>query len=304
MSSTPEMAEIIDGKAIADSLIDRIGIEVQRLAGNGLVPGLAVVLVGNDPASEVYVSNKGRTAERLGIRSVQHNLPADTSQADLIELVHELNAAPDIHGVLVQMPLPTQIDPRRVIEAIRPEKDVDGLHPVNVGRLASGVIEVAMVPCTPAGAMVLLRHALGDDLSGLEAVVVGRSNLVGRPIAQLLLQAHCTVTIAHSRTRELASVVRRADIVIAAVGRPQMIRGGWIKQGATVIDVGINRVDAPERGEAATRLVGDVAFDEALMVAGHITPVPKGVGPMTIAMLMANTVTAACRLEAREAPQF
>lgn len=297
-------ASIIDGAAIAADLTERIAAAVPKLGGGGLVPGLAVVLVGTDPASEVYVRNKSRTAERLGFRSVQHTLSAETSQADLIELVRELNASPAVHGILVQMPLPRHIDPRRVIEAIRPEKDVDGLHPVNVGRLASGETEDVLVPCTPAGCMLLLKRVLGDDLSGMDAIVVGRSNLVGRPIAQLLLQENCTVTIAHSRTGDLPAVVRRADIVVAAVGRPRMIQGDWIKPGATVIDVGINRIAAPEKGEGATRLVGDVDFDGAVDVAAHITPVPKGVGPMTIAMLMANTVIAACRIEGEDAPEF
>ncbi len=293
---------IIDGSAIAAELTLRIGSAASDLREAGLQPGLAVVLVGSDPGSEVYVRNKSRTAERLGFHSVQHSLPAETSEADLLALVARLNDDPAIHGILVQMPLPAQIDPRAIIDAIRPEKDVDGLNPVNVGRLASGDAAAALIPCTPAGCMILLRHALGDTLSGLEAVVVGRSNLVGRPVAQLLLEANCTVTIAHSRTRDLPSVVRRADIVVAAVGRPRMVRGDWIKPGATVIDVGINRIDAPELGEGKTRLVGDVAFDEALPIAAHITPVPKGVGPMTIAMLMANTLIAACRQSGRQVP--
>ena len=235
---------------------------------------------------------------------MQHTLHAETSQAALLNLVETLNHDAAIHGILVQMPLPAHIDPRIVIEAIQPEKDVDGLHPINVGRLASGEPDTALVPCTPAGSMVLLRRALGDDLTGLQSVVIGRSNLVGRPIAQLLLQADCTVTMTHSRTIDLPSVVRQGDIVIAAVGRPKMIRGDWIKPGATIIDVGINRIDAPERGEGKTRLVGDVAFDEVVEIAGHITPVPKGVGPMTIAMLMANTLIAACRTSGRAEPRF
>lgn len=299
-----DTANIIDGTAIAAGLTERIGASVTQLTTTGLIPGLAVVLVGNDPASEVYVASKGRMAERLGLRSIQHTLPADTPQSELLELVHELNAAPGVHGILVQMPLPAHIDARAVIEAIRPEKDVDGLHPVNAGRLASGEAANALIPCTPAGCMILLRESLGADISGANAVVIGRSNLVGRPIAQLLLNANCTVTIAHSRTRDLPSVVRHADIVVAAVGRPKMVQGDWIGRGATVIDVGINRIPAPEKGEGATRLVGDVDFEEAVLVAAHITPVPKGVGPMTIAMLMANTVTAACRIEGYEAPAF
>jgi methylenetetrahydrofolate dehydrogenase (NADP+)/methenyltetrahydrofolate cyclohydrolase len=301
-ASTDE--RIIDGSAVAADLTERIGLAVSDLRADGLQPGLAVVMVGTDPGSEVYVRNKGRTAERLGFHSVQHTLPVETSEAELLALVETLNADAAIHGVLVQMPLPPQIDPRHVIETIRPEKDVDGLNPVNVGRLASGDSAAALIPCTPAGCMILLRHALGDTLSGREAVVVGRSNLVGKPVAQLLLDANCTVTVAHSRTRDLPEVIRRADIVVAAVGRPRMIHGDWIRQGATVIDVGINRIDAPERGEGKTRIVGDVAFDEALPVAAHITPVPKGVGPMTIAMLMANTVTAACRQTGRAVPAF
>jgi methylenetetrahydrofolate dehydrogenase (NADP+)/methenyltetrahydrofolate cyclohydrolase len=297
-------AKIIDGAAIAAELTGRVGDAAAALTAAGVQPGLAVVLVGSDPASEVYVRNKSRTAERLGFHSVQHTLTAETGEADLRALVEELNADPRIHGILVQMPLPAHIDARRVIETIRPEKDVDGLHPVNIGRLASGDAAEALVPCTPAGCMILIREALGDEIDGLSAVVVGRSNLVGKPIAQLLLGKNCTVTIAHSRTRDLAGVVRGADIVVAAVGRPMMIRGAWIKPGATVIDVGINRVDAPERGEGKTRLVGDVAFDEAAGVAGSITPVPKGVGPMTIAMLMANTVIAAARIAGRPEPKF
>jgi len=304
MNDTPTSAKIIDGAAIAAGLTARIGEAAAALAGDGLKPGLVVVLVGSDPASEVYVRNKSRTAERLGFYSVQHTLPAVTAEADLLALVEALNADPAIHGILVQMPLPKQIDPRRVIEAIRPEKDVDGLHPVNVGRLASGDAGRALIPCTPAGAMILLRHALGDSLEGRNAIVIGRSNLVGKPIAQLLLAENCTVTIAHSRTRDLAAAARNADIVVAAVGRPKMVRGAWIKPGATVIDVGINRIDAPELGEGKTRLVGDVDFDEAAKVAAWITPVPKGVGPMTIAMLMANTVTAACRIAGRPDPAF
>ena len=297
-------AKIIDGAAIAAELTHRVGEAATALTADGVQPGLAVVLVGSDPASEVYVRNKSRTAERLGFHSVQHTLAAETSEADLRALVEDLNADPRIHGILVQMPLPAKIDARRVIETIRPEKDVDGLHPVNIGRLASGDAAAALVPCTPAGCMILIRDALGDEIDGLNAVVVGRSNLVGKPIAQLLLGKNCTVTIAHSRTRDLAGVVRAADIVVAAVGRPMMVRGAWIKPGATVIDVGINRIDAPERGEGKTRLVGDVAFDEAIAVAGSVTPVPKGVGPMTIAMLMANTVIAASRIAGRPEPQF
>jgi len=297
-------ARIIDGTAIAAGITEAVSAASLGLKAGGVVPGLAVVLVGADPASEVYVRNKGRTAAALGFHSVQHNRPATISEAELLALVEDLNRDPAIHGILVQMPLPSHIDSGRVIEAIRPEKDVDGFHPINVGRLATGSRGTALVPCTPAGSMILIRHALGTDIAGLRAVVIGRSNIVGKPVAQLLLQENCTVTIAHSRTRDLPGVVREADIVVAAVGRPRLVRGDWIKPGATVIDVGMNRIPAPERGEGQTRLVGDVAFDEAALVAGWITPVPKGVGPMTIAMLMANTVTAASRLAGLPEPQF
>ncbi|MCW5717101.1 MAG: bifunctional methylenetetrahydrofolate dehydrogenase/methenyltetrahydrofolate cyclohydrolase FolD [Bauldia sp.] len=297
-------AKIIDGSAIAGSITETVHAASDALTAAGIVPGLAVVLVGADPASEVYVRNKGRTAAALGFHSVQLNRPATISETELLALVEELNQDQAIHGILVQMPLPSHIDPSRIIEAIRPDKDVDGFHPVNVGRLATGSRGTALVPCTPAGSMILIRHALGADIAGLRAVVIGRSNIVGKPVAQLLLQENCTVTIAHSRTRDLPGVVREADIVVAAVGRARLVRGDWIKPGATVIDVGMNRIPAPERGEGQTRLVGDVAFDEAALVAGWITPVPKGVGPMTIAMLMANTVTAASRIAGLPEPSF
>ena len=286
-------AEVIDGKAHAASLRTRIGAEVATLkADHGLVPGLAVVLVGDDPASHVYVRNKGKQSVEAGMRSFVHHLDADTSETDLLALVAKLNVDNQVHGILVQLPLPPQIDSARILDAIAPEKDVDGFHVSNAGRLATG--RPAMVPCTPLGCLMLLRDRLGD-LAGLEAVVIGRSAIVGRPMAQLLLDADCTVTMAHSRTRDLAAVVRRADIIVAAVGRPGLVRADWIKPGATVIDVGINRVPAPERGADRTRLVGDVDFDGAARVAGAITPVPGGVGPMTIACLLANTLTAATR---------
>jgi methylenetetrahydrofolate dehydrogenase (NADP+)/methenyltetrahydrofolate cyclohydrolase len=289
-------ARIIDGRAVAAEITARIARETERLkADAGIVPGLAVVLVGSDPASQVYVAGKGRTAVDLGFHSVQHTLRADASEAELLALVERLNADPAIHGILVQLPLPGHLDKNPIIEAIRPEKDIDGLHPVNVGRLASGIPH-AIVPCTPAGCLVLIKRALDRDLAGVNAVVVGRSNLVGKPIAQLLLAENCTVTVAHSRTRDLAAVCRRADILVAAVGRPRMVQGDWIKPGATVIDVGINRIAAPTADDPdKSRLVGDVDFDAAIQVAGGITPVPGGVGPMTIACLLANTVTAACR---------
>jgi len=293
-------ARVIDGKSVAAGVIERVKAARARLADElQITPGLAVVLVGTDPASAVYVKNKSRTAEECGFHSEQHTLTAETPEADLLTLVAKLNADPKIHGILVQLPLPKHIDETKVLLAIDPDKDVDGFHPVNVGRLASGARDRALVPCTPAGSIILAKHALGNDLSGLEAVVVGRSNIVGKPVAQLLLAENCTVTICHSRTRGLAAVCRRGDILVAAVGRPEMVKGDWVKPGATVIDVGINRVPAPEKGEGKSKLVGDVDYAGASKVAGAITPVPGGVGPMTIAMLMANTVTAAARKAGR-----
>ena len=287
-------AQIIDGKAIAQSLRAEIAGRVIALkAQRGITPGLAVVLVGEDPASQVYVRNKHVQTIEAGMASFEHKLPAATTQAELLAIIATLNARRDVHGILVQLPLPKQIDAEAVLRAIDPGKDVDGFHPVNVGRLSIG--EPCLVPCTPAGS-VMLAKAVRPKLAGLEVVVIGRSNIVGKPVAQLLLREDCTVTIAHSRTRDLESVVRRADLLIAAVGRPQMVRGSWIKPGAIVIDVGINRVPA---GEGKTRLVGDVAFDEALTVAGAITPVPGGVGPMTIACLLQNTLDAAERQTAQ-----
>ncbi len=280
----------IDGKAFAADLRVRIAAEVGSLrAQHGIKPGLAVVLVGEDPASQVYVRNKAAQTIEVGMSSFEHKLPVDTSEDDLLALVQRLNADPAVNGILVQLPLPAQIDTARVLSAIDPAKDVDGFHVVNAGRLAVGL--EALVPCTPLGCMMLLKHALGS-LAGLEAVVVGRSNIVGKPIAQLLLQADCTVTLAHSRTKDLPSVCRRADILVAAVGRPEMVRGDWIKPGATVIDVGINRIP---KEDGKTRLVGDVAYAEAQGIARFITPVPGGVGPMTIACLLQNTLTATRR---------
>jgi methylenetetrahydrofolate dehydrogenase (NADP+)/methenyltetrahydrofolate cyclohydrolase len=289
MSTGSPHAQIIDGKAVAASVRADLATGVAALkASHGIVPGLAVVLVGEDPASQIYVRNKRRQTIETGMRSIEHKLSADTSQADLLALVEQLNTDDEIHGILVQLPLPGHIDDKRIIAAITPAKDVDGFHPINVGRLSSG--DNALVPCTPSGSIILLKSVL-PDLSGLNAVIVGRSNIVGKPMAQLLLRENCTVTIAHSRTRDLPQVVRAADIVIAAVGRPEMIKGDWIKPGAIVIDVGINRVPGAEPGK--TRLVGDVAFDEAASVAAAITPVPGGVGPMTIACLLKNTLEAA-----------
>jgi methylenetetrahydrofolate dehydrogenase (NADP+)/methenyltetrahydrofolate cyclohydrolase len=284
-------ARIIDGKAIAADLRAKVAAEVKRLAGaHGLVPGLAVVLVGSDPASEVYVRSKGRETVAAGMRSFDHRLAADTSEAELLTLVQRLNADPTVHGILVQLPLPRHIDAQRVIEAIDPGKDIDGFHPMNAGRLATGL--PALAPCTPVGC-IRLAQSVHASLAGLDAVVIGRSNIVGKPLAQLLLNENATVTIAHSKTRALAEVCRRADLLFAAVGRPEMVKRDWIKPGATVIDVGINRV-AGEGGKS--RLVGDVAFAEAAEVAGAITPVPGGVGPMTIACLLVNTVRAACAI--------
>ena len=283
--------KIIDGKAFAEMLNDRVAAAITALKfAHGLAPGLAVVLVGDDPASQVYVRNKAKQTVACGMESFEHRLSANTTQADLLTLIAKLNGDDAVHGILVQLPLPDQIEEQAVINTIDPNKDVDGFHVVNTGRLATGT--PAMVPCTPLGCLMMLQDRLGD-LSGMEAVIVGRSNIVGKPMATLLTAANCTVTIAHSRSRNLPEVCRRADILVAAVGRAEMIRGDWVKPGAAVIDVGINRVQMAEEGK--TRLVGDVAFAEAAKVAGAITPVPGGVGPMTIAVLLRNTVVAACR---------
>ena len=291
-------AEIIDGKAFAARLRETVGGHVARLkADHGVTPGLAVVLVGEDPASQVYVRSKGKMTVEVGMKSVEHRLDASTPEADLLDLIDQLNNDPEIHGILVQLPLPGHLNEDLVINAIDPAKDVDGFHISNVGLLGTG--QKSMVPCTPLGCLMMLRDHHGS-LSGLNAVVIGRSNIVGKPMAQLLLNDSCTVTIAHSRTQDLPTVVGRADIVVAAVGRPEMVPGDWIKPGATVIDVGINRIDKPEAG---TRLVGDVDYDSCAAVAGAITPVPGGVGPMTIACLLANTVTACCRAHGLEEPE-
>jgi methylenetetrahydrofolate dehydrogenase (NADP+)/methenyltetrahydrofolate cyclohydrolase len=284
-------ADIIDGKAFAEGLRGRVAqVAASFEAAAGRKAGLAVVLVGEDPASQVYVRSKGKQTVACGMNSFEHKLPADTSEADLLAMVEKLNADPAVDGILVQLPLPAHMDEQKVIAAISPDKDVDGFNVINVGRLAVG--QQGFVPCTPLGCLMLLKDRLGS-LSGLNAVVIGRSNIVGKPMAQLLLGESCTVTIAHSRTQDLPDVVRRADIIIAAVGRPEMVKGDWIKPGATVIDVGINRVPAAEEGK--TRLVGDVDFDSAAKVAGAITPVPGGVGPMTIAVLLRNALVAAHR---------
>jgi len=296
MTAEPARATLIDGKAFAAGLVERVAAASARLeATHRVKPGLAVVIIGEDPASQIYVRNKGETTLRAGMRSDTHRLPEETDQETLLALIAALNADTGIHGILVQLPLPRHIDAAAVLGAIDPDKDVDGFHVVNAGRLAVGL--PGLVPCTPLGCLMLLKHELGD-LSGLNAVIVGRSNIVGKPMAQLLLGESCTVTVAHSRTRDLPALCRTADILVAAVGRAEMIRGDWIRPGATVIDVGINRVPSRDPMKAAqgkTRVVGDVAFDEAAAVAGRITPVPGGVGPMTIACLLANTYTAACR---------
>jgi methylenetetrahydrofolate dehydrogenase (NADP+)/methenyltetrahydrofolate cyclohydrolase len=296
MTDPASPATIVDGKASAARLRARVARGVERLkTEHGLTPGFAVVIVGEDPASQLYVKNKGAQTKEVGMRSDTHALPAHATQAELLALVESLNDDPGVHGVLVQSPPPPHIDYAAIVEAISPDKDVDGFHVANVGRLGAGL--PGLVPCTPLGCLMLLKDLHGD-LSGRRAVVVGRSNIVGKPMAQLLLAENCTVTIAHSRTRDLPAVCREADVLVAAVGRAEMVRGDWIKPGATVIDVGINRVPSRDPEKAAqgkTRVVGDVAFDEAVQVAGAITPVPGGVGPMTIACLLANTYTAACR---------
>ena len=302
MSSDVPSATIIDGKAFAAGLRGRVAVEVARIKdAHGLIPGLTVVLVGDDPASHVYVRNKGIQTEEAGMRSTTHRLEAETSEASLLDLIASLNADSACHGILVQLPLPGHIDESKVLRAIDPDKDVDGFHVINVGRLWTS--QDTLVPCTPFGCIMMLKDHLGD-LSGRRALVLGRSNIVGKPMAALLLNESCTVTIAHSRTKDLADRCRESDILVAAVGRPEMVKGDWIKPGAVVIDVGINRVPAPDKGEGKTRLVGDVAFGEAVQVAGAITPVPGGVGPMTIACLLRNTLVAACRQAGIAAPDI
>ena len=296
-------ATVIDGKAFAATVRAKVATHVARLKEeNGITPGLAVVLVGEDPASQVYVRSKGKQTVEVGMNSYEHKLEATTPEADLLALVEKLNSDPAVHGILVQLPLPAHINEDKVINSIDPAKDVDGFHILNVGLLGTG--QKSMVPCTPLGCLMMLRDHYQKtghgSLSGLDAVIIGRSNIVGKPMAQLLLGDSCTVTIAHSRTKDLPAIVRRADIVVAAVGRPEMVPGDWIKPGATVIDVGINRIDKPEGG---TRLVGDCDYASCADVAGAITPVPGGVGPMTIACLLANTLTACCRANGLDEPE-
>ncbi|MDO1581048.1 bifunctional methylenetetrahydrofolate dehydrogenase/methenyltetrahydrofolate cyclohydrolase FolD [Rhizobium oryzicola] len=295
----------MDGKQSASVVTGIVTEAAERLEREaGIRPGLAVIIVGDDPASHAYVGAKGRMAKQCGFNSMQYTLPEATTQDQLESLVAKLNADPAVHGILVQLPLPRHLNSEPVIQMILPEKDVDGLNVVNAGKLAAGDLESGLISCTPAGAMILVKNIHGKDLSGLNAVVIGRSNLFGKPMGLLLLAANATVTMAHSRTKDLASICRQADILVAAVGRPLMVKADWLKPGATVIDVGINRVDAPEKGEGKTRLVGDVDFEACADVAGAITPVPGGVGPMTIAMLMANTVVAAYRSLGRPSPTF
>ena len=292
-------AHRIDGKAKAADLAEKITAETAALLkSHGITPGLAVVIIGEDPASEVYVRNKKRTAEKCGFHSVQHALAADVAQEDVLQLIADLNKDSTIHGILVQLPLPKHLDEQVITQSISPGKDVDGFHFVNIGKLTSGNTSDAFIPCTPAGCMLMIEDQLGKDYSGLSAVVVGRSNIVGKPMASLLLQANATVTVTHSRTKDLAGVVRQADIVVAAVGRANMITGDWIKPGAVVIDVGINRIEVTVDGETKSKLTGDVEFESVSKVAAALTPVPGGVGPMTIIMLMANTLRAA-RLSVR-----
>ena len=293
-------ANFIDGKAFAKELRARVAGHVTKLKKeHDLTPGLAVIIVGEDPASQVYVRNKAKQTAEVGMNSFKYDLPEHTSEADLLALINELNIRDDVHGILVQMPVPDHINATNIFNALNPDKDVDMFHPVNAGKLMTG--QVGPVSCTPLGVLMLLRDLHGN-LDGMNAVVVGRSNLVGKPMAQLLLRENCTVTMAHSRTKDLPGVIGRADIVVAAVGRAQMIKGDWLKPGATIIDVGINRIPAPERGEGKNRLVGDVDFDAAKEIAGAITPVPGGVGPMTIACLLANTVTTACLINGLTPP--
>lgn len=292
------MAKLIDGKAYAEGLRARMSDVVKGLKkDHGLTPGLAVVLVGEDPASKVYVANKAKQTVEVGMNSWEHKLPAETSEADLLALIDKLNKDPAVHGILCQLPVPKHIDSNKVLAAIDPDKDVDGFHVVNVGRLSTG--QNSLVPCTPVGSVMLAKDALGK-LEGLEAVVIGRSNIVGKPVAQLLLAENCTVTVCHSKSKDLPAIVRRADLVIAAVGRPEMVKGDWLKPGACVIDVGINRIERDGKG----KLVGDCDFASCEKVAGSITPVPGGVGPMTIACLLRNTVLAACAQKGIKAPEL
>ncbi|MCZ2158542.1 bifunctional methylenetetrahydrofolate dehydrogenase/methenyltetrahydrofolate cyclohydrolase FolD [Bartonella sp. 220] len=299
------MNNIIDGKKLAEEIIVKVKAETTKLRNNyNIQPGIAVIIVGNDPASQVYVSSKSKKAEECGFFSIKHMVSKETQEPELLQRIAALNSDPKIHGILVQLPLPAHINTNRITQAIAFQKDVDGFHYINVGKLATNNLEDAIIPCTPAGAMMMIEQQCGRDLSGLDAVVIGRSNIVGKPMAALLTAANATVTIAHSRTRDLDDVCRSADILVAAIGRPQMIKKDWVKNGAIVIDVGINRIAAPEKGIDKTRLVGDVDFEAIKEKAAAITPVPGGVGPMTIAMLMVNTLKAAARAHNLPIPKF
>ncbi|EJF78245.1 bifunctional methylenetetrahydrofolate dehydrogenase/methenyltetrahydrofolate cyclohydrolase FolD [Bartonella birtlesii] len=299
------MNHIIDGKKLAEEIIVKVKAETTKLHNHyNIQPGIAVIIVGDDPASQVYVTSKSKKAEECGFFSIKHMLSKETREPELLQLITTLNSDPKIHGILVQLPLPTHMNTNRITQAIAFQKDVDGFHYINVGKLATNALEDAIIPCTPAGAMMMIEQQCGQDLSGLDAVVVGRSNIVGKPMATLLTAANATVTIAHSRTRDLDDVCRSADILVAAIGRPRMIKKDWIKKGAIVIDVGINRIPAPEKGVGKTHLVGDVDFEAIKEKAAAITPVPGGVGPMTIAMLMVNTLKAAARTHNLPVPKF
>ncbi|WP_330167178.1 bifunctional methylenetetrahydrofolate dehydrogenase/methenyltetrahydrofolate cyclohydrolase FolD [Bartonella grahamii] len=299
------MNNIIDGKKLAEEIIAKVKAETTKLRHHyNIQPGIAVIIVGDDPASQIYVASKNKKAEECGFLSIKHVVSKETQEKELLQLIATLNSDPKIHGILVQLPLPAHMNTNRITQAVSFQKDVDGFHYINVGKLTANALEDAIIPCTPAGAMMMIEQHCGQDLSGLDAVVVGRSNIVGKPMAALLTAANATVTIAHSRTRDLDDVCRSADILVAAVGRPQMIKKDWIKNGAIVIDVGINRVAAPEKGVGETRLVGDVDFENVKEKAAAITPVPGGVGPMTIAMLMVNTLKAAARSHNLPIPKF
>ncbi|AGF74105.1 methylenetetrahydrofolate dehydrogenase [Bartonella australis AUST/NH1] len=299
------MSNVIDGKKLAEDIITKIKVETKKLRNNHKIqPGIAVIIVGDDPASQIYVSSKSKKAEECGFLSIKHTLSKETREKELLQLIEILNSDPKIHGILVQLPLPAHIDTNKITQAIAVQKDVDGFHYINMGKLAANALEDAIVPCTPAGAMMMIEKQCGRNLSGLDAVVVGRSNIVGRPMAALLTAANATVTIAHSHTRDIEEVCRSADILVAAVGRPQMIKKNWVKNGAVIIDVGINRIATSEKNTEKTRIVGDVDFEQIKEKAAAITPVPGGVGPMTIAMLMVNTLKAAARAHKLPIPKF
>ncbi|WP_336276938.1 bifunctional methylenetetrahydrofolate dehydrogenase/methenyltetrahydrofolate cyclohydrolase FolD [Bartonella sp. CB178] len=299
------MNNIIDGKKLAEEIITKVKAETTKLHNHHKIqPGIAVIIVGEDPASQIYVKSKSKKAEECGFFTIKHMVPNETREEELLQLIETLNIDPKVHGILVQLPLPAHINTNRVTQAVSFQKDVDGFHHINVGKLVTNAFEDAIIPCTPAGAMMMIKQQCGQDLSNLDAVVVGRSNIVGKPMAALLTAANATVTIAHSRTRDLDDVCRSADILVAAVGHPKIIKKEWIKNGAIVIDIGINRIPAPEKGIGETRLVGDVDFEGVKDKAAAITPVPGGVGPMTIAMLMVNTLKAAARLHNLPMPKF